>query len=177
MLDAELLTRQGMTSARVIEGDALFFFQLLAPMCDVEGGKSGIHNDRRRNFFVPHARWTNTYMTQMNPDNLIGYGHELKHFSVMDLVRWWGVVLMDGVRGGSHHVIELQWNLGRKAYDADIAIAMSFERWKQGKWNVKFCNNRTDAYPRTHQNYDPAYKYKFLTEVLCYNTNYLIQTF
>lgn len=48
-LDTALLKRLGLTEQRMHEGDALWFFQCLLPICDTS--KSGIPNDPRKSFF------------------------------------------------------------------------------------------------------------------------------
>ena len=45
-LDDALLKEMGLTRTRLLEGDALFFFQLLFPICDPK--RSGIENDPRK---------------------------------------------------------------------------------------------------------------------------------
>jgi hypothetical protein len=162
----------GMTPERVKEPDALFFLQLVAPICDVEGGKSSIPDDHWKNFFVPHTKWTNKYIHDMYSNNQIGIGHSINNFTVAELVRWWGIVGLDGVLGGTHHRMERRWKLGTVSYNPLIASAMPFSRFQQGKWSIKLCDNKT-AHPRGHAQYDPAYKYRFICDVLCDNTNYM----
>jgi hypothetical protein len=49
-LDTELLKKMGLTEARMVNEDALFFLQLLLPMCDPT--KSGIDGDPRRPYYT-----------------------------------------------------------------------------------------------------------------------------
>ena len=48
-LYGDLLSKIGLTTARMIEVDALFFYQLLLPICDPK--LSGIQGGDRRPFF------------------------------------------------------------------------------------------------------------------------------
>jgi hypothetical protein len=49
----------GLTRQRIVEGDALFFFQLLVPI--IAPSESGIKDDPRMGYYKDVARHTNMY--------------------------------------------------------------------------------------------------------------------
>ena len=53
-LDGDLLKTMGLTKKRMKEKDALFFYQLLYPICDPN--KSDIEGDPRAGFYVPTSK-------------------------------------------------------------------------------------------------------------------------
>ena len=56
-LDGDLLVKMGLTKERVLDCDALFFHQLLLPMC--RPSKSGIEQDPRKGFYDDVEGFTN----------------------------------------------------------------------------------------------------------------------
>ena len=58
-LDRNLLQRIGLDAARMKENDALFFYQVLLPMCSVI--KSGIRKDPRKYYYSEVEKWSNIY--------------------------------------------------------------------------------------------------------------------
>ena len=60
-LDENYLARMGLTAGRMKDEYALFFGQLILPMCDPK--RSGIVNDTRMGYYVPVAK----YPTAMPP--------------------------------------------------------------------------------------------------------------
>ena len=58
-LDATLLKRMGLTRARVQRCDALFFYQLVLPLCNPS--RSGIEGDPRRPFYSAVEGFSNLY--------------------------------------------------------------------------------------------------------------------
>ena len=91
-----VLENMGLTTAQMIEGDALFFYQLLLPICDPK--RSVIQGDYRQPFCSEVKRFTNLYVYVIG---LVGlYGHKFKPFELHELVHFDGVVVKDGVRGG-----------------------------------------------------------------------------
>lgn len=106
-LDKEILNSLGLTPQRMVadpEGnpDALFFYQLLFPICDTKC--SGVFSDPRKRYYPHVSRCTNLYaFGELELGN--GYGHNYKSTEPAELLRWDGVTLMDGVRGGSQGAI------------------------------------------------------------------------
>ena len=96
----------GLTKERMVECDALFFYQLLLPMCRVQ--KSGIDNDPRTSYYDEVETFSNLYaFTELNLGN--SYGHTFKNISIPELVHFDGVVVRDGVKGGSSGAIYRRW--------------------------------------------------------------------
>ena len=58
-LDGELLSKMGLTTERMVLGDALSFYQLLLPICNPT--RSGIPGDARKPFFSKVEEFTNSY--------------------------------------------------------------------------------------------------------------------
>lgn len=86
-LDANILRKLKLTKERMQECDALFFLQLLLPLCDTS--QSGIIDDPRVNYYYEVARFTNVYALLNGKGT--GYGHEWKNVKVPELVCFDGV--------------------------------------------------------------------------------------
>jgi hypothetical protein len=164
-LDGNLLLRMGLTSERMLRGDALFFYQLLLPICDPT--KSGIKGDPRKAFYSKVEGFTNSYAYSIGLGG--AYGHRFKSIDLHELVHFDGVVVRDGVRGGSNGALYRRWMEGA---DRDELIVESIHhcRWLQIKRVIKLCNNET-APKRGEPGYNPAYKYDMLYDVLIENLN------
>lgn len=166
-LDAELLRRLGLTGARMEKCDALFFYQLILPICDPE--RSGIDNDPRKAFYSEVEKCTTVYAADLG---LFGsYGHDFKSVQVPELVAFDGVVVRDGVKGCSDGAIYRRWSEGAD-FDHQIFDAITFSRWLQIKRVIKLNNNSRD--PQCGEpGYNPAYKFDMLYNVIISNTNAL----
>ena len=97
-LDADTLKKLGLTKERVQSLDALFFFQLILPICDVR--KSGIAKDPRESYYSKVSNFTNGFAGQQGLQS--GYGHHFKATNPVELVHFDGVLFRDGVLGGSN---------------------------------------------------------------------------
>jgi hypothetical protein len=164
-LDRHLLLRMGLTSQRMISCDALFFYQLLLPMCDP--AKSGINADPRKAFYSKVEGFTNSYAYSIGLGG--SYGHRFKTVDLHELVHFDGVVVRDGVRGGSNGALYRRWMEGAD-HDELIAESIHYCRWLQIKRVIKLCNNETSP-KRGEPDYNPAYKYDMLYDVLIENLN------
>jgi hypothetical protein len=165
MLNEALLKRMGLTEERMTTGDALFFHQLLLPICDPK--RSGIQDDPRKPFYSEVERFSNIYAFGIGLGG--SYGHTFKTITLDELVRYDGVVVRDGVRGGSNGALHRRW-MECADHDDEIDQSMRHGRWLQIKRVVKLCNN--DGVPkRGEEGYDPAYKYDMLWEALFANVN------
>jgi hypothetical protein len=149
-LDNYLLLRMGLSSQRIQDCDALFFYQLLLPMC--EPAKSGINADPRKAFYSKAEGSTNSYAYSIGLGG--SYGHKFKAVDLSELVHFDGVVVRDGVHGGSNGTLYLRWMVGA---DQDDFIAESILdcRWLQTKRVNKLCNNET-APKRGEPDYNPG---------------------
>ena len=169
ILDAEHLKAQGLTSHRIKNAlglpDALFFHQLLLPMCDTK--KSGIENDNRHNYYDDVIMFSSLYQIS----NKIGaaYGHELPLPTVDEFVKFDGVVVRDGVHGRGEGAIYRRWQNGACGDDL-IKKAITATRWHEIKRIYKLCNNDT-APKRGEDKYDPAYKFDLIYKVIVNNVN------
>ena len=97
------------------------------------------------------------------------YGHKFDNPTLEELVRFDGVVIRDGVKGGSQGAMHRRWMEGA-LYDEVIFKSLNYTRWLQMKRTYKLCNNSVAA-KKGQPNYNPAYKFDYLFETLCYNCN------
>ena len=89
-LDVELLKKMGLTRQRMLDGDALFFQQLLTPLCDPS--MSGIDGDPRMGFYCDVSDFTGSYA--FSKKKLSGnYGNKFVCPTAEELVNWDGIVL------------------------------------------------------------------------------------
>ena len=167
-LDATLLQKLGLTQARMVDCDALFFHQLLLPMCNPR--RSGIDGDPRLPFYSNVEIYSNLYALQIGLGG--SYGHSFKMLTLDELVHFDGVVIRDGVRGGSSGAIHRRWMEGRADYNEQIDKVIRHCRWLQIKRVIKLCDN-TKSGKRGDEGYDPAYKYDMLYDVVIKNVNAL----
>jgi len=119
-LDGELLERLGLTKHRMTVGDALFFHQLLLPMCDPK--RSGVVGDPRKPFYSEVETFSNLYAVNIGLGG--SYGHRFKMLGLDELVHFDGVVVCDGVKGGSNGAIHRRWMDGA---DFDALIQNSIK--------------------------------------------------
>lgn len=166
-LDADLLARMGLTKVRMQEGDALFFYQLLLPICDPK--RSGIKDDPRKAFYSDVTSFTNAYACD---EGFISgqYGHQMKPVRFDEIVHFDGVVIRDGVLGGSRGALYRRWMKGCSMYDRVISESLSHTRFLQIKRVLKLCNNNK-APKRGQPGYDPAYKYDMIYDAIVSNCN------
>ena len=116
----------GLTKKIIMEGDGLFFKQLLQPMCDP--AKSGIEKDPRMPYYTNLENWTAKYAATIGMYG--SYGHNYKTATAEELLRWDSCVAMSGVigllKGGA---IYRRWKPDDKAFDSEIDAAMPYTRW------------------------------------------------
>jgi hypothetical protein len=167
-LDYELLKQMKLTKKRIVEGDALRFFQLLLPIGDPK--KSGIDNDPRLAYYSKVEQWTQKYAT------LIGlggsYGHTFKEVMLEELLHFDSVVIRDGVHGGTDGAIYRRWREGETMYDKEIARSITHTRWLQLKRSYKLCDNDT-APKKGDEGYNPGYKFDYIFKCIMNNINEL----
>lgn len=147
--------------------DALFFYQLLLPICDPK--KSGIPGDPRKPFYSEVCKFSNTYACEQG---LFSgqYGHAFKQVRFDELVHFDGTVVRDGALGGSSGALYRRWLQDCSMFDREIAENISYHRWLQLKRVYKLCNN--NAVPKRGQpGYDPSYKYDFIFDAIVSNCN------
>ena len=88
-LDAELLRKLGLTRERMLECDALFFYQLLLPIA--HPAESGIKDDPRLPYYNIVARNTNLYAIGVK-DRGGTRGHSFRPVISEELLVWDGIV-------------------------------------------------------------------------------------
>lgn len=167
-LDKELLECLGLTAERMRKPDALFFFQLILPICDPKN--SGIPLDPRKGFYSDITHLSNLYKHQKKIGST--YGHHVPEASVLEFLRWDGVLVRDGVRGGGDGSIYRRWFKETSAYDEVVKETMGYERWVQLKRILKLNNNDLDK-KRGEEGYNPSSKYDLIYDVITSNVRSL----
>ena len=178
-LDQNKLALIGLNEGRMknLDGDpdALFFYNMLLPIHQInkEKGIEPVKDDPRKPFYAPVAKYTNLYAVgELELGS--GYGHRCEPTNPAELVQWDGVLVTDGVRGGSKGAILRRFDNypGSKSYDPDIARAFTKTRWLEIKRCIKLCNNLT-APKKKEEGYNPAYKYDMIFDTIVHNVNAL----
>ena len=82
-LDVELLKKMGLTRQRMLDGDALFFQQLLTPLCDPS--MSGIDGDPRMGFYCDVSDFTGSYA--FSKKKLSGGRRSTIHAEINDITK------------------------------------------------------------------------------------------
>ena len=157
----------GLTKTRLLRHDALFFWQLLFPICDPK--RSGIPDDPRLPFYSEVERCSQKYAMSQGMGG--SYGHEFKPVTSKELLHFDMAVVRDGVKGGMDCAIFRRWQKEEELnYDPEIAGSITHTRWLQIKRIYKLCDN--DLAPvKGDLNYDPAYKYDYIYKSLIRNIN------
>ena len=163
-LDADMLKKLGLTADKVKNLDALFFFQLILPLCDTK--KSGIDGDPRMSYYTDVEKYTNVYMCLQGQS----YGHNCPNTTAMELLHFDAILIYDGVLGGSNGALYKRWEKGGCMYQKDIAKTMTLTRFWQLKSNQKLCINEGSK-KRGEDGYDPAYKFDKLYKSMVHNVN------
>jgi hypothetical protein len=74
---------------------------------------------------------------------LVGlYGHKFKYIVIDELVPFDGLVIHDGVKGGSNGAIHRQWMDGAN-YNALVQGSITHTQWLQSKLVMKLNKNQT----------------------------------
>jgi hypothetical protein len=173
-LDKDVLTNLGLNKERMCDAkgkpDSLWFYNLMFPVCDPK--MSGVKDDPRLPFYHEVACMSNTYAHR---DLKLGseYGHSFRNTYASELLRWDGVLVMDGVRGGSDGAILRRFKNtdDNTAYDSHIADAFTGTRWLELKRVMKLCYNGCPESDKSHPSYNPAYKFDYIYKVLLHNVN------
>jgi hypothetical protein len=124
-LDYKLLKRIKLTKKRIVDGDALFFFQLLLPIGDSK--KSGLENDPCLPYYSEVECWTQKYATSIRLGG--SYGHSFKEVMLEELLHFDSVVVRDGVYGGTDGTMYCRWREGETTFDKDVAKSISHTHW------------------------------------------------
>jgi hypothetical protein len=172
-LDGDTLKKLGVTTSSMLETDgapdSLMFYQLLFPLCDPT--RNGIDRDPRLPLYSAVSHWTNLYAVGELKLGC-GYGHEYQMTTPEQIVKWDGVLIKDGVLGGSNGAMLRRFD-NRKdnaMFDADICKNMTKTRYLEIKRCIKF-NNNLLCPKKAQPGYDPAYKYDYIYKCLTHNVN------
>ncbi|CAJ1934504.1 unnamed protein product [Cylindrotheca closterium] len=168
-LNSTTLKKLGLTKERMEKADALFFYQLIYPICDPK--RSGIEGDPRKAYYFDVGGFTSKYAV------LHGYGSPyappFEPMYVWDLVVFHGILVRDGVHGGSKGAIYRRWDPTTSCYDPEIAQAMSLYRWRQIKKVFKLNDIYDNSGRRDSPTYNPAHKFDLAYRVIVENCNSL----
>ena len=136
-LCAMTLKKLGLTRSKMVDTDALFFLQLILPICNP--CMSGVKDDPRKSYYWDVETFTNTmkYSTGMGAS----YGHTWTQVTARELVIFDGILVRDGVLGGSQGALYRRWDKKSACYDEIIASAMTLQRFGEIKRHKKLCNN------------------------------------
>ena len=135
LLDGELLKKHGLVKEKIEQCDALFFFFLILPQCDIEKGDSGVEGDTRKPFYSEARKFTNKYAIvdkQLDGKRV----HPFKPCTTQELVNFDGIVFQK--RASNVHN---SWCEDSKHYDPGIANSMYHYRFLQLRRNVKLNDN------------------------------------
>ena len=116
-LDPNVLKKMGLTKSRMQSMDALFFLQLILPICNTK--LSGIEDDPRISYY--HEVETHTNSTKFASGMGASYGHNWTPTTSKELVNFDGVLVRDGVLGGTQGALHRRWDRLGPCYSADIA--------------------------------------------------------
>ncbi len=136
-LCAMTLKKLGLTRSKMVDTDALFFLQLILPICKVS--MSGVRDDPRKSYYHDVECFTNVskYSSGMGAS----YGHTWTQVTAKELLVFDGILVRDGVLGGSQGAIYRRWDKTSACYDPVIASAMTLQRFGEIKRHKKLCNN------------------------------------
>ena len=169
-LDIDLLKRLGLDVNRMKRDgdennpDALFFHQLLLPICDPR--KLGISGDERLPFYTEVERFSNLYAFQNGWTG--SYGHTLKLANVEEWVHWDGVLNRDARKGYKNRIHE-RFDSNSSDYDSYCDKAMSLRRYYDLKRIFKL-NDNSISKPRGDPEYDPCSKFDLIYKTIVHNT-------
>ena len=137
--------------------DALFFYHILLPICDVNN--SGIVDYPRHKYFSDVENFSARYAFDIG---LLGsYGHNFKVSTIGELVKFDVVIIRDGVRGGSNGEFYRRWQYNWSDFDEEIPNIINLGRWLHIKRVIKFYDNK-NAPKHGETGYEPAYKFDFI---------------
>ena len=165
-LDAEVLKELGLTKKRMEHCDALFFLQLILPLCDPS--RSGVDNDPRKPYYTEVEKFTNMGKAESGYGG--SYGHTWKASTACDQAKFDGALIHDGVLGGSNGAIYRRWDPDNVCFSKHISEGLSATRFCELKRAKKLCHNGSSP-KRGQPGYDPAYKFTLIYDTIVHNTN------
>jgi hypothetical protein len=136
-------------------------------MCSTE--KSGIPNDPRKSFYSKVEVYSQKYALDIGLGG--SYGHVFKPLTLDELVRFDGVIVRDGVRGGSNGAVHRRWELGAD-HDKHISRSISYSRYLAVRQVIKL-NDNSASPKRGEPLYNPCYKFNMIYDAIISYTNCL----
>jgi hypothetical protein len=161
-VDGAYLTKMGLTPTRMRNNDALFFAQLIMPVCDPS--KSGIIDDPRQSYYTDVAAHTNTYAL----DKLGWGGIYSRRFNPSTPEEH---VNLDGIysRNKNENILDNYDVDSELRFDKVIAETMGVRRLLDLKRSVKLCRHYEEK-GKGEVGYDPTQKYRLIWDVVTHNT-------
>ncbi len=95
--------------------------------------------DPRKAFYSRVETFSNLYAIRIGLGG--SYGHRFKNIVLDELVRFDGVVICNGVKGGSNGAVHRRWMDGAD-YDSLVHASIRHTRWLQIKRVMKLNNNQ-----------------------------------
>eukprot|EP00957_Ditylum_brightwellii_P124500 9488407-Ditylum_brightwellii.AAC.1 len=135
---------------------ALFFYPLILPMCNV--AKYGVTCDPLMNYYSEVETRGNIYAAILGLSDT--YPKKFESIKIDELVRWNGILVCDGVRGGSGGALH-----GHREEGADHDLYFDECMKHCLSLQMKCCynlNNNKATLKRGEENYDPAYEFDYL---------------
>ena len=146
--------------------NTLFFYQILPQIFDFNNSR--VVDDPRQNYFSDVETFSDCYAFDIG---LLGsYSHNFKVSTIYKLVKFYGVFVCDGVRGGRNCAFYRRWGYNGSGFDEEISNSINIGRWSQIKCVMKLCNNK-DAPKNGDTNYKPDYKFDFIYKSIIHNVN------
>ena len=162
---AAVLKACGLTAAAML--DPLFFLFLVLPLAEHHG---------LAGFFSDVVMFSNMYAATAPPHGIgiagRAFGVKFRTVELPELIKWFGILVVDGAMGGSSGRLHLRWDNSSLLYSKRIADTMSHERFKQIKRVLKL-NNNAEAPAKGAEGYDPASKLRLIYDVMVRNSNTL----
>eukprot|EP00536_Pseudo-nitzschia_multiseries_P006747 jgi/Psemu1/15981/gm1.15981_g len=157
-LDMAKLRKHGLQLGRVLDSDALFFYQLLLPFHTDEEDKKQANETWQKPFYSKVLKWSNNYANQANT----GKGHYARRIRLSELVHFDGIIYLHGALEGKK---------------GKIATKMSWYWWRQIKSNLKLNCNHEAKYNRLlckddMSKFNYAHKFDYIYETLVHNVHY-----
>ena len=133
--------------------------------------RSGILYDPRLPFYSEVEKFLQLYAIQVNLGGT--YRHSFNNLNIDELVRFYGVVVRDGVRGGSNGGIHRRWMYGADLYSF-VSASIPHSRWLAVKRVITLFNNDT-APKRVEAVYNSEYKFDMIYNPIIKNTNAIMK--
>ena len=158
------LKAQGMSRARLLDHDALWFANALQPASKEPEKLRG-----REPWLTQIEMWSGNYIYMKEWQS----NKRPKPPTRVELVRVEGINSMHGALGGNRTCgIGERWNRQGAHFNNDIYEALPERRYYQIMRVIKLNLNNSDNSQKAHPDYDPAHKFEFVFRNLIFNLNH-----